>query len=1084
VGSLIHWFSRNHVAANFLMLVIMIIGLLTWMRLKKEIFPETAVDAVAISVPYPNASPEETETGVCVPIEEAIQDIDGLDRITSTATESAGVVVVEIKSGYDVRNIMDDIKTRIDAITTFAENTEQPIIEELLIRNQVLSVAVSAETDEKTLQSIAEKIRDGLLSYSPREAVGVFEKFKRLFGRGVDNPITQVELTGVRPYEISIEVSEDTLRSHQLTLEQVAAAVRKSSLDLPGGSVRTAAGEVLIKAEGKRYRDKEFLDIPVFTRPDGSELLLGAIAKVIDGFEEVDMKSRFDTRSAIVVNVYRVGNEDTLRVAEAVEEYIKQARLTLPEGVAIEMWFDQSKALKGRMNLLARNGVFGLLLVFGVLALFLRPSLAFLVSVGIPVSFAGAVAMMPYTDISINMITLFAFILVLGIVVDDAIVVGENVYRRIRLGEDPRDAAWKGTHEVGVVVIFGVLTTVVAFMPMLAVSGVGGKIWRNIPWIVIPTLLFSLLQSKLILPSHMALLRKTDPNREFGPLMRLQRSISHGLETFVERSYQPVLRVAIRNRYPLLAGFVTIFILVMSLVAGGWVRWQFFPEMEADMISAKVTMPKGVPFETTERAVLRIEKAAEELNRKFTSAGQKPLIKHMLASTGSQPFQTEFAVGGPPAGDNLGQVTLELRDADDRQKSANELAAVWRELTGPIPGTAELTFQSQAAGGGNAIDLLLRGDDLDELERAAEFVKGKLNEIQGVIDIADSNREGKREMKLKRRLLPAGEALGLRVSDVANQLRRAFYGDEVQRMQRGRDEVKVFVRYPKDERLSLENVEQMKVRTATGEEVPLSEVAEFELGRGYSAISRADRKRSIKVTADVDKTRANAEQVVEKLQVEALDRFPDLFSGVAWSFEGEQKNQRDDVKQIGIGFFLALIAMFVLMAIPLKSYIQPLIIMSVIPFGLVGAVLGHILMGASLSIMSLCGIVALAGVVVNDSLVLVDYVNRQRHAGVPVAEAAWQAGGIRFRPILLTSLTTFAGLSPMLLETDLQAQFLIPMAISLGFGILFATVITLFLVPCIYLMLEDVKKLFFTQETIAKWEKNARDQHLHLGEEY
>ena len=406
------------------MLVIMIIGLLTWMRLKKEIFPETAVDAVAISVPYPNASPEETETGVCVPIEEAIQDIDGLDRITSTATESAGVVVVEIKSGYDVRNIMDDIKTRIDAITTFAENTEQPIIEELLIRNQVLSVAVSAETDEKTLQSIAEKIRDGLLSYSPREAVGVFEKFKRLFGRGVDNPITQVELTGVRPYEISIEVSEDTLRSHQLTLEQVAAAVRKSSLDLPGGSVRTAAGEVLIKAEGKRYRDKEFLDIPVFTRPDGSELLLGAIAKVIDGFEEVDMKSRFDTRSAIVVNVYRVGNEDTLRVAEAVDEYIKQARLTLPEGVAIEMWFDQSKALKGRMNLLARNGVFGLLLVFGVLALFLRPSLAFLVSVGIPVSFAGAVAMMPYTDISINMITLFAFILVLGIVVDDAIVVG------------------------------------------------------------------------------------------------------------------------------------------------------------------------------------------------------------------------------------------------------------------------------------------------------------------------------------------------------------------------------------------------------------------------------------------------------------------------------------------------------------------------------------------------------------------------------------------------------------------------------------------------------------------------------------
>ena len=1062
------------------MLVILIMGLLTWMRLKKEIFPETAIDAIAISVPYPNASPEETETGVCIPIEEAIQDVDGIDRVTSTAAESAGAVVVEIKRNYDVRNIMDDIKTRIDAITTFAENTEEPVIEELLIRNQVLSVAVSAETDEKTLRALAERVRDGLLSYQPLEAVGFFEKFKRLFGRGVDNPITQVELTGVRPYEISIEVSEVTLRSHQLTLGQVAEAVRRSSLDLPGGSVRTAAGEVLIRAQGKRYIDKEFLDIPVLTRPDGSELLLGEIATVIDGFEEVDQKSRFDSRSAIVVNVYRVGDEDTLRVADAVIEYIDQARLTMPKGVALEMWFDQSYYLRGRMDLLARNGVIGLLLVFGVLALFLRPSLAFLVSVGIPVSFAGAVAMMPYTDISINMITLFAFILVLGIVVDDAIVVGENVYRRIRLGEDPHEASWRGTHEVGVVVIFGILTTVVAFMPMLGVSGVGGKIWRNIPWIVIPTLLFSLVQSKLILPSHMALLRKTDPKREFGPVMRLQRRISHGLEVFIQSYYRPLLRVALVHRYTLLASFAAVFIVVMSLVLSGWVKWQFFPEVEADMISAKVTMPKGVPFETTERAVLRIESAARELNEEFTKGDQKPLIRHMLASVGSHPFQTGFVVGGPPTDENLGEVTLELRDAQTREKSANELAARWRELTGPIPGTAELTFQSQAAGGGNAIDLLLRGDNLEKLQEAADLVKEKLSEYQGVIDIADSNRKGKRELKLKGRLLPAGEALGLRVADVANQLRQAFYGDEVQRMQRGRDEVKVFVRYPKEERLSLENIEQMKVRTASGDEVPLPSVAEFELGRGYSTISRADRKRSVKITADVDKTKANAEQVVTKLQEEVLDRFPTLFPGIVWSFEGEQKNQRDDVKQIGIGFFLALIAMFVLMAIPLKSYIQPLIIMSVIPFGLVGAVVGHILMGANLSIMSMCGIVALAGVVVNDSLVLVDYVNRQRHDGVALEDAVREAGAIRFRPILLTSLTTFAGLTPMLLETDLQARFLIPMAISLGFGILFATVITLFLVPSVYLILEDVKRLFFKQELIDKWEKNARDQHIGL----
>jgi multidrug efflux pump subunit AcrB len=1065
------------------MLVVLLFGFITWMQLRKEIFPETSIDAVLVSVPYPNASPEETETGVCIPVEEAIQDLDGIDRITSTAAEGIGAVIVEMNTGYDVRNLMDDVKTRIDAITTFAENTEEPVIEELLIKMQVMSVAVYADTDEKTLRSFAEKVRDGLLSYSPPpppkdepiltklSRILSYETLKKAFSRGSDNPITQVEITGARPYEISIEVSEQVLRSHLLTLGQVADAVRRSSIDLPSGSVRTSAGEVLIKTEGKRYTDREFLDIPVLTQTDGSELLLGDIATVIDGFEEVDLKSRFDGRSAIVINVFRVGNEDTIQVADAVKGYVDRANATFPEGVSLELWFDQSYYLRGRMELLARNGIVGLLLVFGVLALFLRPSLAFLVSIGIPVSFAGAVAMMPYTDVSVNMITLFAFILVLGIVVDDAIVVGENVYRRIRSGEDPREASWRGTHEVGVVVIFGVISTMVAFMPMLGVSGVGGKIWRNIPWIVIPTLLFSILQSKLVLPAHMSMLRRTDPKRDFGPIMRFQRKVSLGLETFVERMYRPALKRALHARYIVIASFIALFLVVVGIVAGGWIRWQFFPEVEADLISAKVTMPKGVPFETTEKAVLRIEAAARRLNDLHTEQGQAPLIKHMLASVGTQPFQTGIVMGGPPTDENLGEVTLELRDAVTRAMSAKELASVWRELTGQIPGTSDLTFQSQAAGGGNAIDLLLRGDDLDELQRASDFIQEQLGSYDGVIDIADSNQEGKRQLKLPKRLTASGEALGLRVADVATQLRQGFFGDEVQRLQRGRDEVKVYVRYPKAERLSLENVEQMKIRTPMGDEVPLSAVADFEFGRGYSTISRADRKRSIKVTADIDKTKdVNADNVVRTLEAAALSNFPELFPGVAYSFEGEQKNQRDDVREIGNGFFLALIGMFVLMAIPLRSYVQPLIIMSVIPFGLVGAVLGHLVMGTELSIMSLCGIVALAGVVVNDSLVLVDYVNRQRAKGVPVVDAAWEAGAVRFRPILLTSLTTFAGLTPMLLERDLQARFLIPMAISLGFGILFATVITLFMVPCVYLILEDAKRLVFRKETLEKWE--------------
>ena len=1050
---LIHWFSRNHVAANFTMFGVLLLGVTTWFKLKKEIFPETATDIVTIMVPYPNASPAENEKSICIPIEEAIQSVEGIDRIKSTATENRGVVVVETAKGYDVRNLMDDLKTQVDAIDSFPENAEKSIISEVLIKAQVLSVAVSADTDEKTLRAFAEGIRDGLLN---------------------QKEITQVELYGVRPYEISIEVSEDTLRSYGLTLGRVAGAVRASSLDLPGGSVQTDAGEVLIKAEGKRYTREEFLDIAVLTRDDGSVVELQEIATIIDGFEDVDLTSRFDGKPAVVVNVFRVGDQDTLVVAEAVKRYLEEARRDLPPGVDVEIWNDTSIMLAGRMDLLKRNGIIGLLLVFIVLALFLRPSLAFLVSVGIPVSFAGAIWMMPNVDISINMITLFAFILVLGIVVDDAIVVGENVYSRMRKGEHPREASWRGTHEVGVVVIFGVLTTAVAFTPMLMVSGVSGKIWRNIPLIVIPTLLFSLVQSKLILPAHLAALRKLDPDRKLGPILRLQHKISRGLETFVERYYRPVLRLALNARYVTVTIFVAVFAMTVAYVMNGHIKSQFFPEVEAEIISAKLTLPNGVPFETTTGAILQIEDAVRRLNEKFTTDPDNPLVRRTLTSVGSQPFKTGFTPI-TPKGVNVGEVTIELAKGSDRAVTAKEIAAEWRELAGAIPGAVELTFQSEAAGGGNAIDMELVGTDSEKVNAAVTWVKGRLKTYRGVIDITDGNRDGKREIKLKR-LLPQGEALGLRLEDVSAQVRNAFYGFEAQQLQRGRDEVKVFVRYPRDERRSVENIEQMKIRTKEGIEVPLSEVAEIEFGTSFATIQRTDRLRAVRVAADIDKTDpdANANEVVRKLTNDDLSQLASKFPGVSYSFEGEQKDQRQSIQEMGVGFIFAMLAVYVLMAIPLASYIQPLIVMSVIPFGIVGAIVGHILMSTQLSIMSMCGIVALGGVVVNDSLVLVDYVNRHRNDGHGIIDAVWNAGAARFRPILLTSLTTFAGLTPMLLETDLQARFLIPMAISLGFGILFATTITLLLVPCVYMMLEDVKKFLFTEETLEDWEEKAK----------
>ena len=1041
----IYWFSRNHVAANFLMLMVLLVGGYTWTQMRKEIFPETAIDVVQVNVPYPNAAPEEVEKGVIVPIEDAIEGIDGIERVTSTAAESMGAVSVEVMNGYDVRDVMNDVKTRIDAIDNFAERAEKPVVKELLLKAQIMSVAVSADTDEKTLRELAEKVRDDLLALPE---------------------ITQVELAGVRPYEISIEVSEETLREYGLTFDQVANAVRFSSLDLPAGSVKTEAGEILLRAQNKRYNEEELAEVTVLTREDGSVVKLSQIADIVDGFEDVDLRSRFDGEAAVIINVYRTGDEDTLELAEAVKRYLKEeAPQRLPEGVNVEMWNDTSYLLQGRVDLLGKNAFFGLILVFIVLALFLRLSLAIFVAIGIPVSFAGAMLLMPYLGVTINMISLFAFILVLGIVVDDAIVVGENVYRRMRLGEHPSIAAPKGTHEVGVVVIFGILTTMAAFTPMLGLSGVSGKIWPNIPLIVIPTLVFSLLQSKLVLPAHLSLIKARPKNYQPGPYTRFQHIFSMGLERFVQNIYRPALRTCLHNRWIVLASFTAVLIATVGFVKAGFLKFQFFPEVEADIISAKLVMPNGVPFEETSAAIDQLEESALRLKKEYKQKTGKDIVIHMLASTGSQPLQIGFdAVNGVPIASNIGEVTLELLSGETREMPAAELVARWRELTKPIVGALELTFASQAAGGGNAIDLELSGTDLEELEGATELVKEKLSEYNGVIDIADSNREGKREMKLK--ILPAGEALGLRLEDVARQVRQGFYGEEAQRLQRGRDEVKVMVRYPKEKRQSINDLSNVKIRTREGEEVPFYAVATVVEGRGFDTISHADRRRSVKVVADIDKNveEANANEVVAKLESDVFPELKKRFPGVQFGFQGEQKDQRQSVTEIGKKALLALLLIYVLMAIPLRSYVQPLIVMCVIPFGFVGAVFGHIIMWTELSIMSMTGIVALAGVVVNDSLVLVEYVNRQRALGKSVIDAAREAGAVRFRPILLTSMTTFAGLTPMLVETSIQAKFLIPMAISLAFGILFATAITLLLVPCVYLILDDFRKLLGIKE--------------------
>ncbi len=1074
----VRWFTRNHVAGNFLMLAILLAGFTTWFKVRKEIFPDTAFDALTVSLPYPNATPEEVERGVVVPVEEAVADVLGIKKMSSTSQQNGGLVTIEVENGYRVRDVMDDVKTRVDAIANFPEEAEEVILEEIVITSPVMAITLVADgADEATLRGMAETMKDELLAFESKKKPSLME----FVGNALAGKprITKVSIAGTRPYEISLEVSEDRLSELGLTLAQAAEAVRRYSVDLPAGSIRTGGGELIVRTVGKKFRAADFGEVPLQTLADGSVVRLGQVADLRDGFEDVDLSVKYDEEKAVVVNIFRVGEQDTTRLAKLVEEYVERKNEQALDGVALGIWNDQSELLKGRIDLLSRNALTGLLYVLIVLALFLRPSLAFLVALGIPVSFAGGMWLMPVTDISINMISLFAFILVLGIVVDDAIVTGENVYARIQKGEHPSLAAWKGTHEVGTVVIFGVLTTVVAFTPMLGLSGVSGKIWPNIPLVVIPTLLFSLLQSKFVLPAHLALLGPTKSKEErsqlrwkkyalWNPLKYIffvveglfwiQHQIATGLLVFVKKVYQPTLSFGLRWRYPMIAVFFAIFVISLAVVGTGRIKFKFFPEVEGDVLSAKLELAQGVPFDETEKVVARVEAAAQELGRRFEGESGVSVVRHVLASSGTQPFISGFQPDGPPKATHIGEVTIELLPSAQREVGSDELVNEWRKLTGSIPGVVELSFKAETAAGGNAIDLSLTGLDLEELEAATRFAKEKLGDYSGVIDITDSSRVGKDEIQIIR-LTRAGETLGFTLGGVGSQVRDAFFGNEAQRLQRGRDEVKVMVRLPEKDRRTIETIEKLELVSPAGQRVALREVAEYRFGNGPAVINRTDRKRSIKITADVDAS-ANANEVVAGYTEEVLEQIDSLYPSVQWGFEGEQEDQANSIREIGIGFLGALIIMYVLIAIPLKSYFQPLIILSAIPFGLIGGIWGHAALGMNLSIMSMVGFVALAGVVVNDSLVMVDFVNRHREELGSAREAALQAGGRRFRAILLTSLTTFAGLLPMLFEQDMQARFLIPMAVSLGFGIIFATTITLFLVPGVYVVLDDVLRVF------------------------
>jgi multidrug efflux pump subunit AcrB len=1010
---LIAWMTRNRITPNLIMLIFLVGGFLTALRIKQEVFPEFDLDMVMISVAYPGSSPEEVEQGIILVIEEAIRGLDGIKEITAMASEGMGMVRAELEEGADDQRIYQDIKQQVDRIVTFPLDAEEPEVSLTIIRREVLRIQLYGDTSEWILRELAEQVRDRLLQ----------------------NPeITQVDLRGARRYEVAIEIDQHVLRTYGLTLDQVAQRVRATSIEIPGGSLETQGGDILLRVSERRDWAKEFATIPLITTADGSVLFLGDVAQIKDTFEETDRYATYNGKRAVGIEVYRVGEQTPIGVSDAVREAMVEIARYLPPGINWVINRDRSEIYRQRLELLLKNAFYGLTLVVLLLGLFLEFRLAFWVTMGIPISFLGCFLFLPMLDVTINMISMFAFIVALGIVVDDAIVVGENIYEYRQRGMGFLQAAISGAKDVLLPVTFSILTNIVAFLPLCFIPGIMGKIWRVIPYVVITVFSISWIEALLILPCHLAHSRKK--TNRVGLLGTLQHLFATALDWFIKKAYMPFLDICIRFRVVTVSISIAALIIIAGYVFSGRIGIILMPRVESDVSFVTAILPYGSPLSKSEQVCRQLVTTAEEITK--NNGGEK-LAEGIFALID----------------ENEIEVMIYLTDPDIRPMSTTELTQLWREQVGSIPGLESLRFESDRGGPGRgaALTVELSHRDIDVLDRASETLAGMLADFSNVKDIDDGYTPGKKQLDYS--LTEEGHSLGLTQQALARQLRNAFYGAEAVRQQRGRNEIRVKVRLPRAQRIRQYDLEELLIRTPNGTDVPLAQIAEVKPGRAYTTINRRNGRRTVTVTANVEPM-SQTSQVQATLEAEMLPDLARKFPGLAYQWEGRQQDMMESTTSLFNGLFLALFAIYALLAVPFRSYYQPIVVMIAIPFGIVGAVLGHIIMGYALSLMSMMGIVALSGVVVNDSLILIDYANRQKRKGASPFDAIHQAGGRRFRPILMTTLTTFGGLAPMIFETSRQARFMIPMAISLGFGILFATSITLIIVPCLYLMAEDV----------------------------
>ncbi|MBP89689.1 MAG: multidrug transporter [Planctomycetaceae bacterium] len=1022
--SIVEWSIRNTPSMTTFAVAALTVGMASMLMLRRERYPDFLPDEVRVTVPYPGASPTETEEGICLKVEEAIRSIVGVRKMTSSATEGRGSVTAELSNHVrDPERVLNEIRGAVDRIPSFPEESEKPVIRLAVRFQSVLSVAVLAPAG-------SDPARDPVAERQLRNmAEHVYEELLQL------PEVSHVDLWQAKPHQIDIEISEATLRKYSRTHRDISDAVRRGNVELPGGEIKTASADLLVRAANKNVTGAEIAKLPVRADPSGIVLTVGDLGTVRDGFDDIELISRIDGRPCMSIKIRMTASEDMLQIRDEVLHYV--ANKQMPQGYELKTWDDYSGQTRDRLDLLSRSGIVGLILVFVVLGLFLDLRLAFWVALGIPISVFGTCAIMLASDATLNVHSMFAFVMALGIVVDDAIVIAENVYAHRLQGKNGWRASVDGTVEVAPAVISSVLTTVVAFIPLAFVTGEMGKWIAVMPLVLVSILLISLLEAVFILPCHLAHSRL--PERE-SSVPRFQRFVQRAVDGFIDRAYTPAFRWSLANPAIIFSGSISALLLTTGLYVGGFTPFVFQQQLDWEFVYMYIEYPKGTPTDTIDAATVRLERTFREIEQEELQADNESLVKTFFRSVG---YTNQL--------DNMrGEVYAEFdRNRIYHEKSSREVVARWRERSGEFPGAERVVFWGiNVAPGGRPIELSLLASDIDQLEAVAKELKEQLATYTGVVDIHDSRGAGKWELQMK--LKPEAETLGIRLEDVARTVRAAFYGEEVMRLQRGRHEVKLMVRYPPEERRSLHQLDEVRIRTAEGAEVPLPVLADVTVERGYSTIRRIDQQRAVTITANVADQQANAPNIIRDLRegflADLLRRHPQVHA----RWEGQQEETRRSFDSLLIGFALALFGMYALLTLEFQSFVQPLIILAVIPFGFVGAVLGHLLLGQSLTLFSLFGIVTLSGIVANDSIVLIDFINRRLAEGTPLNEALLESGRRRFRPVMLTSVTTVAALLPILLERNTQAQVIIPMAISISFGLIVATVWILFLVPAIY----------------------------------